>query len=253
MDATVLVTGGLGGIGWAVASRLARAGQAVEIADVSSVSQDMEARIAAYGGLVRSTACDLADPGAVDALFDTARDRGRCISGIVAAAGIEPRASVQDMDVETFRRAMDVNVLGSFLPVQALARRMLAGECRGSASVVFLSSVNAQIATSKHAAYGASKGAIAQLTRVLAVELAPLGIRVNAVAPGTVRTRLLDQLLAAKPHALDGILQRTPLKRIAEPEEVASLVTYLLGDEAGYITGQQIFVDGGRTAQNLPD
>jgi len=129
------------------------------------------------------------------------------------------------------------------------------GKCRGRRrkgfSVVLLSSVNAVIATPTHTAYATSKGAIAQMARVLAVELADIGVRVNAIAPGTVRTAMLDRLEAERPDALAKIIDRTPLGRVAEPKEIAGGIAYLLSDEASYVTGQTLFADGGRTVQNL--
>ena len=90
------------------------------------------------------------------------------------------------------------------------------------------------------------------MTRVMAVELAPHGIRVNAVGPGTIRTEMLDRWVAANPRALDGVHARTPLKRVGEPGEVAAVISFLLSNEASYVTGQTYYVDGGRIAQNLP-
>jgi NAD(P)-dependent dehydrogenase (short-subunit alcohol dehydrogenase family) len=190
----------------------------------------------------------------VERVIDETLQRFGQIDGLVNSAGVDQHHPLLELTDQEFLSIFDVNVLGSFRAAQIVARRM-AQEPRQppqSYSIVHLSSVNAQIGTATHTAYGASKGAIAQMTRVMAVELAPLGIRVNAVGPGTIRTQMLDQLVAKRPDALRSVLQRTPLGRVGEPNEVASVISFLVGDGASYITGQTIYVDGGRIAQNLP-
>jgi glucose 1-dehydrogenase len=158
-----------------------------------------------------------------------------------------------DLRDDEFADILDINVLGSFRLSQAVARRMIDSRTAGrsSCSIVHLSSVNALVATATHLAYATSKGAIAQMTRAMAVELGPHNVRVNAVGPGTVRTPMLDDLLKLKPDTMINILRRTPLGRLAEPIEVAAVIGFLLSDHASFITGQTIYVDGGRTVQNL--
>jgi len=245
-----IITGGAGGIGLAIARWLLAKGANVSLADLAPP---------AAGLLPDETdctffhACNIRYMNEVEALVEAAVTRFGLPDGIVTSAGVDRHHSIFDLTDAEFGEIIDINVLGSFRLVQACARRWRDAprQAPQSYAVVLLSSVNAVIATPTHTAYATSKGAIAQMTRVLAVELAGFGVRVNAMAPGTVRTAMLDRLQAARPNALAKIIDRTPLGRVAEPQEIAGGIAYLLSDQASYVTGQTLFADGGRTVQNL--
>lgn len=254
----VLVTGGCGGIGHAAALRLLAEGASVVLADLAPPEGAQAAALAPFAGQVLSCTCDVTRRDEVAAAVAAAQARFGRLDGLVTAAGVDRRHPLAALDDEEFAAILDINLLGSFRAAQLAAAAMVgrpAGGAPGTpagGAIVFISSVNARIGTATHTAYGASKGAIAQMTRILAVELAPQGIRVNAVGPGTVRTRMLDDLAARRPEALERLLLRTPMGRFAEPAEIAAAIAFLLSDDASYITGQTLYVDGGRLAQNMP-
>jgi NAD(P)-dependent dehydrogenase (short-subunit alcohol dehydrogenase family) len=245
-----IITGGAGGIGLATARTLLARGAKVTLADLARPAVGL---LPDDQGRVFFHDCDIRSMKEVEALVEAAVAHFGLPDGIVTSAGVDRHHSIFDLTDDEFGEILDINVLGSFRLAQACARRWRDAprQAPQSYSVVLISSVNAVIATPTHTAYATSKGAIAQMTRVLAVELADFGVRVNAMAPGTVRTAMLDRLEAERPDALAKIIDRTPLGRVAEPEEIAGGIAYLLSDEASYVTGQTLFADGGRTIQNL--
>jgi NAD(P)-dependent dehydrogenase (short-subunit alcohol dehydrogenase family) len=245
-----IISGGRGGIGLATAKSLVAKGASVTLADLQPPA---ESQLQELGTAAHFHACDIRKAANVEALVEASMSRFGLPDGIVTSAGIDRHHDFFDLTDAEFAEILDVNVLGSFRLVQACARRWrnVPRTALESYSAVLLSSVNAVIATPTHTAYATSKGAIAQMARVLAVELADFGVRVNAMAPGTVRTAMLDQLETDRPDAMSKILARTPLGRVAEPDEIAEGIAFLLGDGASYITGQTLFADGGRTVQNL--
>ena len=238
-----IVTGGAQGIGEACIRRFAREGAQVMIADIDDARGT--ALAAEVNGLYAH--CDVGDKAQVDALVaQTLATHGR-IDVLVNNAGIFRAADFLDMSEDDFDAVLRVNLKGSFLMGQAVAREMAKA---GKGSIVNMSSVNAVLAIPTIASYNVSKGGINQLTRVMALSLADRGIRVNAVAPGTIATELATKAVLTSDEAKARIMSRTPMRRLGEPAEIADTVAFLASDAASYITGEIVVVDGGRMTLN---
>jgi NAD(P)-dependent dehydrogenase (short-subunit alcohol dehydrogenase family) len=166
---------------------------------------------------------------------------------LVNNAGIFKAAEFLDVTEDDFDAVLRVNLKGSFLVGQAVAREMTR---TGGGSIVNMSSVNGVLAIPNIASYNVSKGGINQLTRVMALSLAEHGIRVNAVAPGTIATELAAKAVLTSDAAKAKIMSRTPMKRLGEPHEIADVVAFLASDAASYMTGEIVVVDGGRMTLN---
>ncbi len=243
--AIALVTGAAQGIGYACAEALATDGYAVVLADVDAAgAQHAATRLA---GDARAVACDVADPAQVEHLFSEVERELGPVSVLVNNAGIARPGEFLETSVEDFRAVLEVNLIGTFAATQRAAKTMIEREIRGS--VVNMSSVNAQMAIPSIPAYCASKGGIMQLTKAAALALAPHGIRVNAVGPGSIDTAMMAGV-NSDPAAMQRVLSRTPLQRVGTPEEVAAIVAFLASDKASYVTGETIYADGGRLALN---
>jgi NAD(P)-dependent dehydrogenase (short-subunit alcohol dehydrogenase family) len=253
-DQAIIVTGGSGGIGFATARMLLERGARVMLADRAPATPAQQADLERHGDRAHLVRCDVTVRSDVEAMVAQAVERFGRVDALVNSAGIDRRHRLFDLTDDEFKLIVDINVLGSFRAAQLVARQMMQQPLPPgrSYSIVHLSSVNARIGSATHTAYSATKGAIAQMTRVMAVELAPERIRVNAVGPGTIRTEMLDRWVANKPDALDAVMLRTPLRRVGEPHEVAAVISFLVSEQASYVTGQTFYVDGGRIAQNLP-
>jgi glucose 1-dehydrogenase len=246
-----VVTGGARGIGQAVAARFVAAGAYVVLADLpgSGVAEAAQA----LGPRARGVVCDVTDAAQVAELVRAAVDAFGALDIMVANAGIAPAVPFLDLTPEQFRRVIDINLTGSFLCVQAAAKQMLAQAGRAPGAMVLMASVQAQVVAETHAAYAASKGGVVQLTKAAAVALAPHGIRVNAVGPGSVATELIDATLT--PALRRTLTARTPMGRMGRVDEIAEAVLFLASDAGSYVTGQTLYVDGGRLALafTMPD
>ena len=244
----VVITGASNGIGAACARRLARDGARVALWDIAEgPGTALADELRAQGHGACFARCNVAVKAEVDAaLAATIAEFGR-VDGLVNNAGIFRAAEFLDITEEDWDAVIDVNLKGSFLVGQAVARQMAA---QGGGAVVNMSSVNGLMAIATIASYNASKGAIDQLTRAMSLGLIDKGIRVNAVAPGTIATDLARDAVLTSDAARQRILGRTPMKRLGEPEEIADVVAFLLSDASSYMTGEIVYVDGGRLALN---
>ncbi len=240
----VIITGASQGIGAACAQRFAREGARVVLADVN----DAAGQVLALALNSTYVHCDVAQKSQIDALITKTLDLYGRIDVLVNNAGIFKAAPFLDVSEEDFDAVIRVNLKGSFLVAQAAARAMVAHKTQGS--IINMSSVNAVLAIPSIASYNMSKGGINQLTRVAALALADHGIRVNAVAPGTIATELAQKAVLTDDAAKAKIMSRTPMRRLGEPSEIADVVAWLASDAASYITGEIVTVDGGRMALN---
>ncbi|TCT07678.1 SDR family NAD(P)-dependent oxidoreductase [Aquabacter spiritensis] len=242
---TAIVTGGAQGIGLACVDALIAAGARVALLDRNRAGAEAAAHD--RGAHVVPLVCDVSDPAQVTAAVQAAETALGPVSILVNNAGMTLSGDVLSLDYAAFQAVLAVNLGGTFLMTQAVARRMVALEIPGS--IVNLSSVNAVLAIPGITAYCASKGGVGQLTKASALALAPHRIRVNAVGPGSIMTDMMRGV-ASDETAMRRVLSRTPLGRIGEPREVADVVVFLASDKASYITGETIFIDGGRSGLN---
>lgn len=251
VDKTAVVTGGAKGIGRACAHRFLTQGAQVVIADVDEkAGAETEASLSEFGN-IRFVHCDVGDRLSVRNLMAATLDSFNSLDIMVNNAGIVHSDDFLDISEEDFDRVMQVNLKGAFLCGQAAARQMVdqIEEGRAPGSIINMSSINAEVAIPTQVPYSISKGGIQQLTKVMALSLAPHGIRVNAIGPGSINTDILASV-NSDPEAKGRILSRTPLGRIGEASEIASIAAFLSSDDASYITGQTIYADGGRLALN---
>ena len=252
-----IVTGAARGIGFACARRLLEDGYNVVLADLDLTGgRKALTELGAGDGRAIFVECDVSDKLEVHNLVAEALAAFGRIDGLINNAGIALKGGALDLSEADFDRVLAVNLRGAFLVSKAVVQYMVQ-EIEGRDdrsrlterpySIINMSSINDTVAIPDYLAYSISKGGLLQMTKAMALELAPYGIRVNAIGPGSVKT---DMLSGVAGDALDKIHSRTPLGRIALPDEIAGVASFLAGEDSSYITGQCIYVDGGRLALN---
>jgi glucose 1-dehydrogenase len=241
-----VVTGANTGIGRAIAEALAREGARVCVNYVAhpEAAQTVTAEIAAAGGTAISAQADISDPAQVARMFAEVDRAWGGVDILVNNAGIDgARALGWDQDAAAWRRVLDINLTGAYLCAREALRRMVPAR-RGV--VLNLTSVHERIPWTGYSAYTATKAGLSMLTKTLAQEAAPSGVRVVAVAPGAIQTPI-NQNVWGDPAQLRDLLTKIPMGRLGTPEDIARMVAVLVSDVAGYVTGTTVFVDGGMT------
>ena len=236
-----LVTGASGGIGSACARALAQKGYTVLVHGNRSMdaANALAQQLRESGMDAHAVCCNLSDSAAVQAMCDEILHLYHRVDALVLSAGVSYTGLMTDMTDAEWHTVMNVNVSGAFYLIRALAPGMVSGRSGG---IVTISSMWGRVGASCEAAYSASKAALIGLTRALAKELGPSGVRVNCIAPGVIDTKMMDEH-SEETKAI--LADETPLGRLGTPEDVAAAAAFLLSDEAAFITGQVLGVDGG--------
>ena len=244
MSRVAVVTGGGSGMGRAICHHLARQGRTVAVLDINGDAADEVAKeVQAEGGTALGARVDVSDRAAIDTALDGVRSAFGPIGIMVTSAGIEGFSNFLDIDAETWDRTMAVNLTGTFHCLQAAAPDMIEEKW---GRIVTISSSSAQSGTRNMSHYVASKGGVIALTKALALDLAPQGITVNTIPPGVIDTPMMRRPIESGAMAsMEQILARAPLGRAGTPDDIAVACAFLCSEEAGYITGQQINVNGG--------
>jgi 2-hydroxycyclohexanecarboxyl-CoA dehydrogenase len=239
-----VVTGGGSGMGQAVCRSLVEAGHRVGVLDIDGEAAGRTVHdLEVGGGAGLAATVDVSDRSAVDRAFDEVRQSFGPIEIVVTSAGIEAFESFLDISAEAWERMLAVNLTGTFHCLQAAVPDMRAG---GWGRIVTISSSSAQSGTRRMAHYVASKGGVIALTKALALEYAAHGITVNTIPPGFIDTPMMQRSVDAGVVArMDELVARTPVRRAGTPEDIAAACAFLCSEQAGYITGQQINVNGG--------
>jgi len=239
-----LVTGGAQGIGYACAEALIEDGMAVVLADVNAEGvTDAGESLGALDALT----CDVSDPAQILAMFDKIEAQHGAVTALVNNAGVAMPGDFLSYELEDFETVINVNLRSVFIATQRAAKTMVERGIEGA--IVNMSSINAQVAIPAIPAYCASKGGVMQLTKVAALALAQNNIRVNAVGPGSIDTAMMAGV-NANPEAFKVAMSRTPLGRSGTVREIGDVVAFLCSKKASYITGETIYVDGGRLGLN---
>lgn len=241
-----VVTGGARGLGFAIAETLADSGAAVALADVLPEVGDSAERLAGSAEVSSiGVQVDVTDPGSVAALMKRVADELGSPTVLVNAAGIGPRESALDSTLEQWQRVLDVNLNGTFVTCQAFARHRR--DAGSGGSIVNVASMSARIVNvpQQQAVYNVSKAGVEALTRSLAIEWLPLGIRVNAVSPGYVLTDMTRDVVDHDVDLADEWRRRTPTGTFGDPTDIGPLVAYLASSASRYVVGQCVLIDGG--------
>lgn len=240
-----LVTGSAQGIGFACAEVLAEEGARVVLADIKEEGVKMAAKKIGRNAVAK--VCDMGQPDQVEKLFDEIEAELGPVSILVNNAGIARPGPFLETSLEAFQNVIDVNLTGPFVAIKRAAATMVEKGIEGS--IVNMSSINAVVAIPQIPAYCASKGGLMQLTKAASLALAPHNIRVNAVGPGSIDTEMMAGV-SKNSVAMEKIMSRTPLQRLGTARDVANTVAFLASDKSSYITGETIYIDGGRIGMN---
>lgn len=244
-----IITGAARGIGLSAARRFAQEGARVMLVDVrDEVGRQAAADLRGEGLDVHFRTCDVTSSAQIAETLADTEARFGVPTILVNNAAIHRSIPFLEMTEEQFDEVIGCNLNSVFLFSQAFARRLVAAGLPGS--IVNVSSINARMSSAVATAYAASKGGVSAFTASVSLALADHGIRVNAIAPGTIATEL-STVVKGHPDALTNTLSRIPMRRVGEPDEIAAAALFLASDDASYMTGQTIFVDGGRTALSI--
>lgn len=243
-DKVVIITGGSKGLGAVTAEEFAKNGAKIFILDVED-SVTVIGKISREGGYAEGHVVDITDYVAVKSTIDNIHEKAGKIDVLINNAAIINREKFLDQDVTKMDKIIDTNVKGSFYVTKAVAAIMARQIVSEKRKIINIASTGAFIGLRERTVYCASKGAIVQFTKSLALELAEFNINVNAVAPGAMRTSLTERWFLEKPHFLSELESRIPLKRLSIPEEVVGAIMYLASKMADYVLGHVLIVDGG--------